>query len=1662
MKQQLNTCIVARQIVEATLLNHPLIDDCVVLVRKEDPRQELVAYVVSAGLSREQLESYLLGLLPTDIVPVVYISVSTLPLNDLGQVDEQALIDLEAIDSDLIQRWEQSLESVPEVEHVAVIVEEYKEKIPPLHLSDLLGDQSRGAIESIHREKSGKLPVVSSDAVAVQQESISNGAVLQLEAGDPTTLSSALLRTALEISDKEIIYLKADGSEIVQSYEALLNEAQRIKAGLCQLGLKPQDKVIFQINRNSDFIPAFWGCILGGFVPVPISTPTTYEVNSAVQKKLHDAWQMLDKPLILTTTELSLGLRSLSDLLSLEFKIETVERSRLCEPDKNCHVSQPDDLAVFILTSGSTGVPKGVMLTHQNIISSVIGTSKVSDLTSLDISLNWLPLDHPGPLIRCVIRCVFLGCQQIHADTGIVLQDILKWLDLCDRFQVTTTWAPNFAFALLCERATDIENGHWDLSKIRSILNTAEPIVQETAQKVLKLLSPHGIATEAMHSSWGMAETSSGVTFSDQYLLQDRDIPESRSFTELGFPIPGISLRIVNDNNQVVNEQTIGYLQVKGSTVTKGYYQNPELNREVFTDDGWFNTGDLGFLHNGCLTITGRTKNIIIINGVNYYSHEIEQVVEAVEGVSRSYTAACATRRPGSNTDELIVFFHTAIYEDDRLVGVLKDIRKNLVSKLGIKANYLVKVEKEAIPKTSIGKIQHAQLKKSFEAGEFDAIVKQIDILLSNNNTLPDWFYRQIWRPKEAAPLNTKPTTGLTLVFLDSLGLGELLCAKLDKLKVPYIGVEAGSDFAKLADNRCRIAPQNLDHYRQLLSSVSKELLPITQILHLWTYDKYAGEISGLEALEETQARGVYSLLFLVQALDRFQGSNTPVRLQVIASFSQATSTEEKIACERSPILGVVKTIPQELTWLDCRHLDLPVQENEVNGAYILRELQVIQKEQEVAYRNGQRLVSRIKKVDFTKQEKRDIPFVEGGMYLVTGGLGGIGSEIVKYILKHYKAKLLLVGRTPLPSRNTWNDLQAGDTVKERIETYLSLEQLPGAITYEAVDICNLTQLQQVVERVCNSWQCELNGIIHLAGTIETRLLLEETAESFAATLRPKVAGTLILHKLIENQKNSVFISFSSVNGYFGRMTAGAYAAANRFLDSFSQYQRNLGSLHYCFAWSMWDETGLSRNYQMKDLNRKRGYSIISKEQGLHSFLAGLHREPGYLLVGLDGSKQYIQSYREMEVHSQEKLCAYFTAKNAVPEERLQLEVRDRFGMTIKSEFRQLEEMPLSPTGEIDRKQLAKKLVTSTEYLAPRNEIEEKLINIWQQVLNVPQVGIQDNFFELGGTSLLAVRLFSNINQTFGQKLPLSSLFSSGTVEALAQTISDTELDVKNRISSILTNSKSNWSSLVEIQPLGSKQPLFCVHPLGGEALCYRDLALRLGLEQPVYGLQPIGLDGKEHPLTRIEDMASHYIQEIKTIQPNGPYFLLGCSFGGFVVYEMAQQLHSQGEKVGLLGLIDTVRPGYNKRPPLLIRVFLHLNYISQKGPAYLWQKIIGWSKQGKYEIEQKYKRYLNAMQHVLDITPHLAADDEHLKVIDANVLALDKYICQAYPDEMILLRTSDEHRSDAIAEEYDPQFGWGELVDNLNIHSIPGSHLEMMSEPHVQVVAEQLKVYLK
>ncbi|BAY08431.1 alpha/beta fold hydrolase [Calothrix sp. NIES-2098] len=400
-------------------------------------------------------------------------------------------------------------------------------------------------------------------------------------------------------------------------------------------------------------------------------------------------------------------------------------------------------------------------------------------------------------------------------------------------------------------------------------------------------------------------------------------------------------------------------------------------------------------------------------------------------------------------------------------------------------------------------------------------------------------------------------------------------------------------------------------------------------------------------------------------------------------------------------------------------------------------------------------------------------------------------------------------------------------------------------------------------------------------------------------------------------------------------------------------------------------------------------------------------------------------------------------------------------GFKVPNQIIFIPEIPKGSTGKLQRIGLAQKLKEQLQakFLAPRTEIEKRLAAIWTQLLNLKEVGIYDNFFALGGDSLLAVRLFAQIEEKFRKNLPLSTLINAPTIEQLAQIVSSNSQSIQ-----------SSWSSLVALQPKGDQPPFFCIHGLGGEVLIFRELAMKLGTDRPFYGLQPIGLDGKQPLHTRIEDMAAEYIQQIQTIQPQGPYFLGGYSFGGIVAFEMAQQLRSQGEEIALLAMFDSFVPGSDRRLPLIERIAEHYQNLVNIGPSYLWQRVGVWNNllkenfhKGKYHLKHKSQRYLNLSQNYLrHVSQQLSQTDPHIEIINVNTQASREYSFPTYPGRVVLLRTEDQNRFDATGIEYDPLLGWGEIVTgSLEMENIPGSHFTLFNEPYVEILAEKLQVWL-
>ena len=466
------------------------------------------------------------------------------------------------------------------------------------------------------------------------------------------------------------------------------------------------------------------------------------------------------------------------------------------------------------------------------------------------------------------------------------------------------------------------------------------------------------------------------------------------------------------------------------------------------------------------------------------------------------------------------------------------------------------------------------------------------------------------------------------------------------------------------------------------------------------------------------------------------------------------------------------------------------------------------------------------------------------------------------------------------------------------------------------------------------------------------------------------------------------------------------------------------------------DEPGNKRLVAYVVANQEQT-SSVSKLSLLKGKLQG-YKVPEHLVAhGVINQKQ-VPSVSEMRSFLKEKLPEYM----------------------VPTAFVILEALPLTPGGKVDRRALPMPDHIRPElekaFVAPRDMLELQLTKVWEKVLGTQPIGVSDNFFDLGGHSLLALRLFAQIEKVLGKNLPLATLFQAPTVEQLAGILRQ-------------QGWSPSWSSLVPIQPGGSKPPFFCAHAAGGSVLFYRDLARRLGPDQPFYGFQPRRLNGKYAPHTRVEDMAAHYIKEMRNIQPEGPYFLGGSSLGGTVVFEMAQQLHAQGQKVALVALFDTWGPGYGK---VLLdtssfnwkvgligrRVEHHLESLLMLKPkdklTYLWQKTIKVRNQIKRSVKNRRKAITRKLYLAIGRPLPGALRETQNALSQAN----RSYVPQTYPGRVTLFRASKQ----PPGIYPDPTLGWdGLAAEGLEIHEVPGTHGALVVEPRVQFLVEKLRICL-
>ncbi|MGH3756995.1 amino acid adenylation domain-containing protein [Actinophytocola sp.] len=566
---------------------------------------------------------------------------------------------------------------------------------------------------------------------------LSAGAPLDRTESDPPDACSALLRAAERHPGNAVVAVTSPGNEVRLGYPDLLLRARRLLGGLRARGCRTGDPVVLHGLPLPDFFPALWACLLGGLRPVtvaePVPTDSPTDPPTAAAERLAHVCRLLGRPVVLTGPGTVAALRHVADRFDAgrPAAVTGVDECVAAEPADDLHQPDPDDVALLMLSSGSTGLPKAIQLTHRGLAEFAAATRRVIDVRSEHTTVNWMPLDHSGALLIYHVLGVFVGCTNVHAPTDLVLGDPLLWLDLLDEHRAQHSWAPNFAYQLVAD-ALDGCDRAWDLSGVSTLVSGGEQVTVPVVSRFLDATRRFGIRDDRVRPAWGMAETTTAVTFGRytpaavHRLLKSstggdlewagEDTPDRDCVTlvAVGPPMPGAEVRVVDQHGEVLPERRIGRLQVRSCRNTPGYLGDENGTRALFPDHdrtgrAWLDSGDLAFLTGGEVVITGRAKDVIILNGHNYFCHEIEDVVATVPGLAAGRIAACGVPDERTGSERLHVFVATDLADPASLLG---EVRAVLFDRLRLSGCRVVAVPEREFPRTPSGKVRRAALRE--------------------------------------------------------------------------------------------------------------------------------------------------------------------------------------------------------------------------------------------------------------------------------------------------------------------------------------------------------------------------------------------------------------------------------------------------------------------------------------------------------------------------------------------------------------------------------------------------------------------------------------------------------------------------------------------------------------------------------------------------------------------------------------------------------------------------------------------------------------------------------------------------------------------------------------------------------------------------------------
>lgn len=553
------------------------------------------------------------------------------------------------------------------------------------------------------------------------------------------TLQDVILRNK-EIKDKGVTIIYGENKEVFMSYNEIYEKSLCLLGDLQGKGIKEGDLLIFQLEDNIRFIISFWASILGRIIPVPLMAGN----KEKTMDKLLKVFDITEKPYILMEEKTLKGFNSyFKDDENNELKDRIIEIKDVNDYEtpgeiKECDV---DDIAFIQFSSGSTGLPKGVMLSHRNLIANTEGILEGVKCIDNDSSMSWMPLTHDMGLIGFHLSPFRKQINQYLIPTQIFILRPMLWIKKASEHKVTVLSSPNFGYKYFLKAYYKHPDQEYNLGNVRVIFNGAEPISIDIINEFLGAMEKYGLKKNSMFPVYGLAEASLAVAFppveeevqsinvdrfnlgvGQKVVLSDGD--NVVKCVDEGYVLKYCEVKICDRNGNELEDNTVGYIKIKGENVTKGFYKNLEETKEVIDEEGWLNTKDLGFKHDGRLVVVGRAKDIIFVNGINYYSYDIEEILIELDEIELGKVAAAGFNNPDTQREEICIF---VVYRKSLrdFVNIVNKVCAAARSKLNITINHVIPIK--SMPKTTSGKIQRFKLLDSYINHEFDNELKEID-----------------------------------------------------------------------------------------------------------------------------------------------------------------------------------------------------------------------------------------------------------------------------------------------------------------------------------------------------------------------------------------------------------------------------------------------------------------------------------------------------------------------------------------------------------------------------------------------------------------------------------------------------------------------------------------------------------------------------------------------------------------------------------------------------------------------------------------------------------------------------------------------------------------------------------------------------------------------